>query len=119
MFIILFLTSCSLGLKRKGSVQVENGMNQKVSINYEIINSKDSTKLLLKEDFIKIVNQASNEARLSCKYKPTYEPFEVILLMNNDTVKTIVNFRAKNGFGVPNEESKYAKFRGTELFDSF
>lgn len=30
-----------------------------------------------------------------------------------------IDFRAKNGFGVPNEESKYAKFKGTELFDSF
>ena len=135
--VMCFLFSCSDGAKvknelsTKGEVEVENGMGEKVKIPYLILyrSSSDSVKRMTLEYFNKIVNSTSLTAKYKCKYKPTYEPVRIDLMLqkgfnldatlNNDSITTVIEFRAKNAFGVPDDLSSYAKFKGEVLIESF
>ena len=132
ILLIGILFSCSTAPKkherkatdipREGVINVENGMGQIVPVKYFLLYEGDTT-LITKMDtsyFKRIVKDASISAKYSCKFKPTYEPTEINLMaqkgfnpaptLNMDTIQTIVRFRAKNGFGVPDELTSYSKF---------
>lgn len=130
--LICFLFSCSTGTKKserkatdipkEGVINVENGMGQFVPVKYFLLYDGDTT-LITKMDtsyFKSIVKDASISAKYSCKFKPTYEPIEISLMpqkkfnpdstLKNDTITTVVEFRAKNAFGVPDDLKSYSIF---------
>ena len=135
--VVCFLFSCTSGVKlknelsTKGEVEVENGMGQKVKIPYEILyaSASDSVKRMTLNYFNKIVNDASVVAKYRCKFKPTYEPIIIDLMlqkgfnpdatMNNDSITTVIEFRAKNAFGVPDDLKSYSIFKNSNEIESF
>ena len=133
--VMCFLFSCSTGNKnserkandipKEGVINIENGMGQIVPVKYFLLYDGDTT-LITKMDtsyFKSIVKDASISAKYSCKFKPTYEPIEISLMpqkkfnpdttLKNDTITTIIEFRAKNAFGVPDELKSYSIFVNT------
>jgi hypothetical protein len=130
VFLILLLSCGTSTTSNKGSrnsrqapaignIEVENGMQQKVSIPYKILNRTDSTRTLDKAQLSAIASQASKIAMEKCKYQPTYEPFEISLVVKYDTVYSNIRFRAKNGFGVPNNADAGLLWKGLEIINRF
>ncbi|HPI86149.1 MAG TPA: hypothetical protein PLR01_07230 [Bacteroidales bacterium] len=120
IFILIFLmASCTLFYKNEGKISVKNGEGKKVSIPYQIANYREFRQRFSYDIFIQVVKTASEEAKRSCKYELTYEPVEIDMFSNNDTITTLLTFSAKNAFGVPDKERSYCKFKNGRLIDSF
>jgi hypothetical protein len=139
VFFISFLFSCTTAPKKierkandipiDGKFLIENGMGKMDSIAYTLLYTLDSDIRMDTVYFRKIIEKASLTAKYTCKYKPTYEPIRISILpqkgfnpdpvANKDSISTILEFRAKNGFGVPNEHSSYCVFHGGNKIKDF
>jgi hypothetical protein len=122
IYFILFiglLFACTGNFKDKGSISVHNGEGKEVSIPFQISDYSEFSKKFTNEIFLQVVKRSSEEAKSRCKYELTYEPISIDVFSENDTITTLLSFSAKNGFGVPNKERGYCKFKGSTLIDSF
>lgn len=118
--LILFLTACSSKPKKEGQITLKNGEDKEVLVNYQITNYDEFiTQINNKEDFQTIIDKASSEAHMTCKFMPTYEPKQISFIISNDTVTTFLTFNAKNAFGVPGSNISFSKFKKTTFIESF
>lgn len=118
-FILLSLCSIFVACKQpqKGNVEVKNGEDKPVSVPYEIAQLRydEFLSLVNKEQFISITEKASSNAKMQCKFMPTYEPKSFSYFTNGDTINVMVNFQAKNAFGTSDIGMSTSKFLGGNL----
>ena len=119
--IFVFILVCSLSscLQEKGSVVVENGNGEKVSIPYEITDLEAFRNLYSLADLRYFAEKSSEKAKYSCKHEPTYEPKEIGFRLMGDTLVAVMSFTAKNGFGVPDDLIHYYQYKGKTLIYSY
>ena len=113
--------SCSSKPAQTGQVTVKNGEDKDVTISYEIpkLNYDSFISQIDGEKFQTIVEKASSEAHINCKFLPTYEPRQISLIISGDTVTTFLTFFAKNGYGVKDSGVRISKFKGSNLIETF
>lgn len=118
---LLLLAICSIFVAckqpQKGNVEVKNGEDKTVSVPYEIAQLRydEFVSLVNKEQFISITEKASSEAKMQCKFIPTYEPKSFSYFVSGDTINVMVNFHAKNTFGTPDIGMSTSKFLSGNL----
>lgn len=100
---------------QKGNIEVVNGEGKTVSVPYHIadLNYNEFISKVSKDEFKTISEKASSEAKMKCKFMPTYEPKDFSYMIEHDTVIVIVGFNAKNAFGVTDGLMSISKFKGT------
>jgi hypothetical protein len=120
MFLLSFLLfSCSNGYKSEGTIKIENGEHKAVKVSYTIANFSDFSKRFTQTDFEYIVLVAATEAKSKCNYEATFVPLSFNIRNNLDTATLLMQFMAKNAFGVPGELTGYTKYQRTNLIESF
>lgn len=121
---LLLLAICSIFVAckqpQKGNIEVKNGEDKTVSVPYEIAQLRydEFVSLVNKEQFISITEKASREAKMQCKFIPTYEPKSFSYFVTGDTINVMVNFQAKNTFGTPDLGMSTSRFLGGNLLPS-
>lgn len=110
-----FMVACKQ--PQKGTIEVKNGEDKTVSVPYEIgqLRYDEFVSLVSKEQFKTITEKASSEAKMQCKFIPTYEPKSFSYFTSGDTINVMVNFQAKNAFGTPDIGMATSKFLGGNL----
>jgi hypothetical protein len=111
--LLVFTYFQSTKLSGEGKIAVKNGKGERVNVRYHILN-REILKEYSKSDFSKVINYASEQAKNSCNYEPTYEPLQFTIYGDFETLAVNVSFSAENGFGVPDELSESYLFEGTE-----
>lgn len=111
----LFFASC--GIKQDGQIELKNGEDKPVSVKYSIAKFRydEFVKAVSKDDFKLISEKASSEAKMKCKFMPTYDPKEITFNLNHDTVVAMVIFHAKNAMGVSDSQMSVSMFKGSSL----
>ena len=123
LFTLLVITTIATScLKFKpsqtGELSLKNGDDKKVLVKYEVAKFKYEIfvkQIKNKDELQNIAEQASEQAKLSCKFMPTYEPKSLSFMANYDTVTVFVSFNAKNAFGVAGSEVLISKFKGKKF----
>lgn len=117
MLFAIFAIMVSCKQPQKGNIEVKNGEDKIVSVPYEIAQLKydEFVSLVSKEQFKTITDKASSEAKMQCKFMPTYEPKSFSYFTNGDTISVMVNFHAKNAFGTPDLGMSTSKFLSGNL----
>jgi len=116
---LLFLFSCSNGLKSDGDIEVENGLGEKVNLRYHIITLENFNKQYSKEDFNYFIETALSKGKSICKNEATFNPLDFTIIVSNDTIISDLSFIAKNNYGVPDEMRIYLDFKGRDLIKVF
>jgi hypothetical protein len=115
LFALLLLSSCKQ--PQQGKINVTNGEGILVNVPYEIaiLSYDELSKKINKDDFKIITEKASSEAKMKCKFLPTYNPKGFSYMIEQDTITVIVTFHAKNALGVSNSEISFSKFLGNKF----
>lgn len=121
LFFLVLITSVTTScIKFKPSqadeLSLKNGEDKEVQVKYEIakLNYKHFTSVIkTKTELQSIAEQASSQAKMNCKFMPTYEPKELSLMASQDTITVFVTFNAKNAFGTTGSDVLIIKFKGT------
>lgn len=113
--ILTFICSCSAQLQEKGQLTLQNGEGKDVKVDYNIYDLPQYTAKYTLEDFKTIATIAANKGKSICKNNLTFEPKQIQLLQNNDTITLYFDMVSKNGFGVPKEKTIYVDFIGTKF----
>lgn len=118
IFAMILMSSCKQA--QKGNIEVTNGEGKSVSIPYQIAIFKydELISKVNKDDFKTISEKASSEAKMKCKFMPTYEPKEFSYMIENDTITVMVIFHAKNAMGVSDSQMSSSKFIGTTFIST-
>ena len=121
-FLLLVICSIFVACKQpqKGNVEVKNGEDKTVSVPYEIAQLRydEFVSLVNKEQFISITEKASSEAKMQCKFTPTYEPKSFSYYLTGDTINVMVDFNAKNAFGTSDFGMSTSRFLGGNLLEN-
>jgi len=94
IFCMLIISASLSAQINKGTVELENGADEKISVPYQTINCN-----LTQQDIDGLSFMVGLNARSVCKNRLSYTPRKIEIMQKSDTATVFIKFSAKNGYG--------------------
>jgi len=120
ILLSLICFSCSNGIEKNGSIELNDGNETKIDVPYTINSDLSSFKYRLEHEnmeFLKIAELASSQAKSSCKNKLTYRPKSIESYIEDDLITIRIEYTASNAFNVPMQGHAFVKFKSGKIIE--